>query len=145
MQTEAIRAPRHPRANAALTNIAPQKLNLHLTSNFHVAHEDDASLRCGPLGSSRTIQYEVDVRSQPSQVDDRGFIVDWRDISRAVAERWHSVSHFPSCESFAQEICDLVYGLVDGRCNSIHVKVTIDGLPAYMTAEWARPEEGIAS
>jgi hypothetical protein len=134
----ARRAPRvmTRRPGQTLMQITPQKLNLNLHGSFRVLHAHDTSLRCGPHGTPHTIQYDVAIGSRPDLVDERGFIIDWRDISRAVAKRYASVTHFPSCELFATEICQQVGEMLAGRCVSIEVKVGINGLPANMTAAW---------
>lgn len=120
--------------------IVPQSLNLNLHGSFRVLHAHDTTLRCGPHGMPRTIQYDVAIKSSPDMVDGNGFIIDWRDISRDVAKKYKTVGAFPSCERFAMEICELVHDALGGRCVSIDVKVSIAGLPANMTAQWQAPE-----
>lgn len=119
--------------------ITPQNLTLNLDGSFRVLRAHDTALRCGPHGTPRTMQYHVTITSRPDMLDDHGFIVDWRDISRKVAMKYASVNSFPSCERFASEICELVHEALDGRCVGIEVKVSINGLPANMSAQWVAP------
>jgi hypothetical protein len=121
---------------AAPPRIVPQTLNLNTHGSFKVLSAHDTALRCGPHGTPRTIQYDIEIQSRPDLVDDRGFIIDWRDISREVAKKYKSVGEFPSCEKFALEICELVAGMLPARCTSILVRIGINGLPANMTAQW---------
>lgn len=123
--------------NISTRRTVPQTLDLTYHGSFRVLRSHDTALRCGPHGTPRTIQYDVDIKSRPELVDERGFIIDWRDISKAVAAKYASVTHFPSCERFAMEICEQVGDLLGSRCVSIEVKVGINGLPANMTAAWA--------
>ena len=116
--------------------IKPQTLDLTANGSFRVQSAKDTSVRCGPHGMPRTIKYTVTIESRPDLLDARGFIIDWRDIFKAVAEHYRFVNVFPSCESFAAEICGIVAGLLNNRCASILVDVGIEGLPAHMTARW---------
>lgn len=128
-------APTAP-APRVLPPVKAQTLDLTANGSFRVQTAKDTSVRCGPHGSPRTIQYTVTIKSRPELVDERGFIIDWRDIFKAVAHHYRFVNVFPSCEAFAGEICAIVAGLLDSRCVSITVDVTIKGLPAHMTASW---------
>lgn len=118
-------------------NRIPQTLDLTASGSFRVLSAKDTAVRCGPHGTARTIQYQVTIKSRPAMVDERGFIIDWRDIFKVVARKYKYVKTFPSCESFAGEICGLVADLLNDRCDSITVNVGIDGLPANMTATWS--------
>lgn len=136
MATTIAPAPAAPKAPAKLAAVKPQTLDLTATGSFRVETAKDTAVRCGPHGSPRTIKYTVTIKSKPELVDARGFIIDWRDIFKAVAHHYRFVNVFPSCEAFAGEICAIVAGLLDERCVSIMVDVTIEGLPAHMTACW---------
>lgn len=116
--------------------IVPQSLDLTANGSFRVLSAKDTTVRCGPHGMPRTIKYTVTINSRPDLLDERGFIIDWRDIFKQVAEYYRFVNVFPSCESFASEICGIVADLLHERCASITVDVGIEGLPAHMTARW---------
>lgn len=119
------------------TTVVPQTLDLTASGSFRVLSAKDTSVRCGPHGMPRTIKYTVTIASRPDQLDERGFIIDWRDIFKAVAKHYRFVQQFPSCESFASQICSIVAKLINNRCSSITVDVGIAGLPAHMTAVWS--------
>lgn len=121
-----------------------KKLSLTAKGSFRVLSAKDVQTRCGPIGMPRLIQYTVVIGSRTDMLDERKFIIDWRDIFKSVAHHYKYVNKFPSCETFADEICDIVNGLLDGRCLTISVDVGIEGLPAHMTAEWDREDESKA-
>lgn len=116
--------------------IKPQSLYLTANGSFRVLSAKHTDVRCGPHHTMRTIQYTVKIGSRPDLLDHRGFIIDWQEIFLTVAKRFRYVSEFPSCETFAQEILVLVFGMLEDRCTSITVDVGINGLPAHMTAEY---------
>lgn len=122
-----------------VAGVKPQLLQLNMTGSFRVLSSHNTSLRCGPKGVQRTIKYAMTINSSPDETDDRGFIIDWRDVSKAIAKKYRYPSVFPSCERIAQEIVALTEQMMGGRCSSISARVTISGLPANMVASWTSP------
>lgn len=112
-------------------------MKLTFNGSFRVLGARETTLRCGPHKMPRLIQYTTTISSKPELLDERGFIIDWRDISSAVAHHYRFVNKFPSCEKFSSEICDIVAKLLDGRCSSIDVEVSIKGLPARMNTTYS--------
>lgn len=119
----------------------PQVLKLTFNGSFRVLSARDTSVRCGPHKMPRTIKYTTVIGSRPDLLDHRSFIIDWRDISKAVAYHYRYVNQFPSCETFSSEILGIIETLLEGRCVSISVDVSIEGLPAHMTADWVADDE----
>lgn len=120
--------------------VVPQAMYLTANGSFRVLGAHHTDFRCGPHKISRTIKYTVKIGSRPDLLDSRGFIIDWQDIFQAVAKKFRYVGQFPSCETFAEEILSLVYGMLGDRCTSLDVDVGIDGLPAHMTATYTPPQ-----
>lgn len=111
-------------------------LTLQRQGEFRVGQCGDDTTQCGMRGT-RTLHYDVSIRSTERQLNENGFIVDQLEIQRYFDTRYQVVPRFLSCEEIACEATKGLRKLVGPRrCNSIKVTIA-PGPNAGLTAEWS--------